>query len=193
VFSAPGQDGNDGEYCMGTYLTAARSCLDALRRNCHPSALILFGSCAGGTIAAHLATERPANETMLVLWESMFHYTDMDVQALIDRMSETGEVIMASGIRDVIHLSSVVERISCPTLLAFGPQQLPMRPGCHQTDVQRIVQGLTTPRHLVEEIFVPSANHGVTRGGAPLLLNELLTCVLSFTERQLRHQKAGSQ
>lgn len=183
VFSAPGQDGNSGEYCTGNYLASARSCLRALSERCQPPIVILFGSCAGGIIAAHLASELPVNETLLVLWETMFHCTDADLHEIIDRLEETKGLTLAPSIIDIIHLSSVVGRIRCPVLIAFGPQR-PVHAGTFRlSDVQLTLQGLSTPHNLVETRLIPNATHSATRGDSPLVLNELLDYAIGFVER----------
>lgn len=193
VFSAPGQDNNGGEYCTHTYLSAARSCLEALCLAYKPSAIVLFGSCAGGIIAAYLASEQREIPTILVLWESMFHYSNDDIDALINKATQTKELVISRTIYEVIQFDSFAGNITCPTLIAFGPQQ-PIRAGIFmQADVRQIEQKLATPSHCIETLFIPFSTHNLTRNGPPVLLAEMMVCVLSFVKRQLNQRKVFSQ
>lgn len=183
IFTTSGQDGLPGEWSLKNCLKEARISLESLVAKLNPSQIVLFGGCAGGTIAGHLATELPFEKTSLILWESLFCYTSEDVQALADRINQTHEISLSPTYPDAIHLETVVKKIKCPVLVAYGTP-VEKAPGrfCH-TDAEKTINGLGTPFHQVEKYFVPGGVHGLVQGKDPVLLKEFIAVACKFLER----------
>ena len=183
VCATSGQDKIDGEWSLKGCLNEARTSLDALIAHLCPSFVVLFGSCAGGTIAGYLAAERPPENTRLILWESLFRYNAEDIQALEDRVKQRHEIVLSPTFRDAIHLESVVEKIKCPVLIAYGAQ-VEKEPGRFgHPDAEMTTKGLNTPFHQIEKYHVSGAEHSLTQGKNPVLLKNLITGACDFLAR----------
>jgi hypothetical protein len=180
VFTTTGQDGLPGEYCMHRFLADAKSVLHALIVELNPSRVILFGSCAGGAIAGHLAieTERP---TTVVLWEAPAHYTEADVQKFMER---SGLPLAKNFVDTVVHLDTALPQIKCPVLIAYGPPVTPEKAAYRHDDIRTTEFGLQLLRpHQIERCFIPETDHNLTRGSNPQALRDLIAAADSFSER----------
>jgi pimeloyl-ACP methyl ester carboxylesterase len=184
VFAASGQDGRSGSYCMQQFLSEAQAILTALTNELAPSRIILFGSCAGGAIAGHLATQTD-RETVLALWEAPVHYTDTDIHTFIARAT----VPLAGNFEEtLVHLDSALPQIACPVLIAYGPPVPSESAVFRHDDIQTTERALRRlSPHQVERIFIPGSDHNLTRGSSPQALRTLVKCTYEFAERHTKH------
>jgi len=182
VFATSGQDGLPGEYCMQNFLREAQATLQALVAKLNPSCIVLFGSCAGGAIAGHLAA-RTDRSAILALWESPLHYTDSDVAVFVER---TGQSMPLAGnfTKTLVHLDSVIGQIKCPVLIVYGPPVPPKSAVFRHEDILKTESSLKLLQpHQVEKIFLPGTDHNLTRGTDVKSLKFLVGAVCGFVRR----------
>lgn len=178
IFIAPGQDGYHGTFSMQKCLDTAKSCLQALINDFNPSLVILFGSCSGGTLAAHLLNYVNV-PVLLILWETPLCFAPEDTTEFVKRATAQGMVLADDFYTHPLHLKDVADSIVCPVLVGYGDATLPpIFNGKEDLDEIRVQM----PHAGVEGCLIHGADHNLTRGSNTSLLDKFLNIVLMFVK-----------
>jgi dienelactone hydrolase len=181
-----GQDQHPGAFSIARCLEECRQTLDALTARLAPSAVILFGSCSGGTVATHLAAEREVD--WLVLWETLPRYSESDKRAFVDRTR--GRVALSENfLGEYLATIDRSDRVTCPVLYAFGADT--PQPLIESHHVDELETAFSTAS-IFERLAVEATDHNLPRGSNPAKLKELLNYVASGLDRLRRSETLDS-
>lgn len=171
-----GQDGHPGEFSIQSAVDESRETLRSLLDLFSPSALFLFGSCSGGTIATCLASESPYTDC-LVLFETLPQYADGGKYEFVSRAQAAGVKLTQNFIQEYIDTADLAPLVKCPVLLLHGDASNP--PVVTVDDVKSLADSFSSASQ-VKVVAINGADHNVTRGSLLPQLAEIICKVERF-------------
>ncbi len=170
IAETAGQDGNPGVFSLTRCLDECKSALKSLIQEYGPSRVILFGSCSGGTVATHLATDDDIEIDGLALWETLPVFEEPGRLEFVSRA--TGVVTLSDNFfGEYLETADKAGKVKCAVLSLYGDKQAP--PVFFAKDAEEIKRIFSSAESLESHCF-SGADHNLVRGTNPTLLHEIL-------------------